>query len=888
MSISSIPEKKTSPPELSTTRTLRVSLRNLHNIFAREHPLWIFKAIFLHAAGGLRKDRPPLLFHPVDHPLPNRIQRDQIYDLELVFPGWAEAEVRAFPEGLRRHLSDSSRHFQLKSCGELSSLQPETLQEHWEENLDTNAEELCLDFLTPLAFKGPEPEPDGTIRRLAGPDLERLLDRRTREMGFPPLNEEARKACRELTVLPWHWHPEKHAHKPKSPNGSRMQLLAGMQGPLYIRGDWPVLLPWLSLSSVFHLGNKVGNGCGRFVLSTFRPHYDRKLRRKEIFLKAAEELGDSDDSFIFFSDSLEDPQKMAASLAEKVSSGGWQPAPAHVSRIPKNSGGTRAIVTLTDEDRVVHKVLQRTLEPAAEMTFPAEVIGFRRGHGVSDAHSHVAKALKDGATHVFESDIGAFFDDIPWDGLESCIDRLLSRADVATRQLLSECIRTPAEEGNRGVEREAGVLQGSPVSPLLSNLFMAPFDHAMIATGGHYLRYGDDFILLTRSEDEARSALQTAHREASQLGLTLKEEKTAIRTTSLGFRFLGQDFSADPGEEKIRGSSYKKALFLGGLYSFAGIDGESVVIRRERKIVSQIPLNRLGEVIIQGDHTLSTRLLQVCHRNGIPVSFCSRGGHFIDALVPTGRDWFRHLGEHNRRRNEMTDEDAQTVAAALVRSKLAGYLSWLQHIPGEPVRDVKQSLRASIQKLDQTGTFESVDVIRGMEGAAAAQVFPLINTLAVDRDPAFAATHRKPHEKPDRFNALLDFAYSALFARIHVLVRHRGLSPYAGFLHSPKVPYESLICDLQEPFRARMDRLCTRAIGQKKIQADDFQEKNKKWWLTGKGMGKIMEIFEREMEVTLTGDPESLGNLITAQINAMARWVKEGGIPRIYQPPSIK
>ena len=101
----------------------------------------------------------------------------------------------------------------------------------------------------------------------------------------------------------------------------------------------------------------------------------------------------------------------------------------------------------------------------------------------------------------------------------------------------------------------------------------------------------------------------------------------------------------------------------------------------------------------------------------------------------------------------------------------------------------------------------SVAFARGIEGAAARLVFPLLNRRTAA--PGFESKGRVPRAKPDRWNTLLDALYSLLFTRLNVLLRCANLDPYLGFLHSPKDDYESLVCDLIEPFRFRMDRLAS-------------------------------------------------------------------------------
>ena len=93
--------------------------------------------------------------------------------------------------------------------------------------------------------------------------------------------------------------------------------------------------------------------------------------------------------------------------------------------------------------------------------------------------------------------------------------------------------------------RKIGVIQGSPLSPLLANIYLHPFDKAMNRAGIRMVRYADDLLLLCRSEGRARHALQHAQKQLATLKLELNPKKTQIADFNTGIEFLGHIFDAD-------------------------------------------------------------------------------------------------------------------------------------------------------------------------------------------------------------------------------------------------------------------------------------------------------------------------------------------------------
>jgi RNA-directed DNA polymerase len=100
-----------------------------------------------------------------------------------------------------------------------------------------------------------------------------------------------------------------------------------------------------------------------------------------------------------------------------------------------------------------------------------------------------------------------------------------------------------------------GILQGSPISPLLANIYLTDFDKSMTANGFRLIRYCDDFVIACRSREEAEMALQTAQRELGQVKLSLHPEKTRIIEPNGEFEFLGFSFGENGVVEKSKGQS---------------------------------------------------------------------------------------------------------------------------------------------------------------------------------------------------------------------------------------------------------------------------------------------------------------------------------------------
>ena len=93
--------------------------------------------------------------------------------------------------------------------------------------------------------------------------------------------------------------------------------------------------------------------------------------------------------------------------------------------------------------------------------------------------------------------------------------------------------------------RKIGIIQGSPLSPLLANIYLHPFDKAMTRAGIRLVRYADDLLLLCRNESRARHAHQEAQKQLAPLKLALNPKKTEVVDFNTGIEFLGHIFDRD-------------------------------------------------------------------------------------------------------------------------------------------------------------------------------------------------------------------------------------------------------------------------------------------------------------------------------------------------------
>jgi len=538
----------------------------------------------------------------------------------------------------------------------------------------------------------------------------------------------------------------------------------------------------------------------------------------------------------------------------------------------QNSSATRTLMVPAVRDRVLQTAVGRQLGHAFEDEFLECSFAYRPKRSVNSAIARIRYLHDHGYRYVAEADIENFFDRID----HSLLRQRLAVAvhDHALLNLLELWIKGPVWDGREAHPLRQGLPQGSPISPLLANLFLSDFDVALEQAGLKLIRYADDFLILSTDAEHATTALTIARDHLAELHLRLKDEKTRVGSFDEGFQFLGTLFQGEgiwipwdkhsrhrrvlsvphpmpaslvrrwlePPNRTAMARAFSKVnldhvnptemssneekdvayLYLIEQGSVLRKMGNRLVVEKDDQILLDTPYHKLDAVLIFGNVQVTTQAIAELLEDGVRLNLLSRHGDLRGSLDPAlGKNIPLRIAQFELHKDEAR---SLTMAQVLVDAKIANSSRVLATFGShEETRD--PATITALSELDEarravvaTTNFEALN---GVEGAAAHRYFDVL--MRRNKSP-YSWPGRVKHPATDPINSLLSLAYTLVANELAGLAESIGLDSYLGSLHQLDYGRRSLALDLVELFRSPLaDRLVLTMSNRRQFSHADFE-----------------------------------------------------------------
>lgn len=584
------------------------------------------------------------------------------------------------------------------------------------------------------------------------------------------------------------------------------------------------------------------------------------------------------------------PARKLAQLSRDLRNGSYRPLPLRVHEIEKPSGGIRRLAIPSVRDRIIQTAMAQTLMPVFEQEFEDESFGYRPGRGVAQAVAAVERHRRDGYEWIVDADITRFFDQTPHDPLLVRLEQLLG--DQEDRDNILALIELWLElAGQELGSPGCGLPQGSPLSPILANLYLDAMDEGILERNGlRLVRYADDFLILAKSKKQALVALEDTAELLETMGLSLNPEKTRIVDFERGVRFLGHLFvgtftlqqsksTRQAGDtEFLRGLALADKAVLAlkqkeqeetALERSAGLDAAArvlYVLKKDRRLsvthscfvvtqdidgierdVLALPHARVDRIEVGPLAHIDDSALRFALGVDTEIVFLSSKG---DTLGRAVCDREPRAALHLAQAEVVLASELRTdLSRRLVEGRIRNQRAALRRLNRtKKDADVAKAATALSRVLRKLVDADDTRALMGHEGAAGAIYWPALGRF-LPEDTYLSETLRRTRNPPaDAFNATVSYLSMMLTRDVSTMVRRASLHPGFGVLHTAQDYGEACVYDLIEEFRAAMTETLAVGLFNKKILSanDDFSPlKGGGFRISGSARGKIIKAYEQ-------------------------------------------
>ena len=564
------------------------------------------------------------------------------------------------------------------------------------------------------------------------------------------------------------------------------------------------------------------------------------------------------------------------------------------------NGKKRVICILGSLDRLLLRAIHQVLREMVSSQFSPCSFAFQEGKGTIDAVRHITRFIDADFRYVVNIDIKDFFDSIE----HECVLRALRQLgiDNQTCDLVRVFLSVKVARGFDVKEKGCGLIQGSPISPFLSNVYLNGLDAWLTEKGFTFIRFADDIKILVRNfEEGARIFKEVSATIEQDYNLNINEYKSGVFSVwnhnFLGYalhRFGNGKIEIRKRERKAKlnfnrwqTSALKKSddqyhILTNGILNSK--DYNLLFENNDRKV--NIPIKTLRGLNVYTDIVFSSNFYSFASENQLPIAFFDKHGNyqgkFVPATVKTNSKLFLeqarvYICEESRLR---LAKQFALSAAHNIRENMRYYE---KNYPSErQTENVKKITHLMKAEKDAKG----INDLMGLEGQIRNIYYQNLNECIKNEDFMFSKRSKRP--PTDAINALISFGNVVLYNRIATEIYKSRLDIRFGYLHATNKREESLNLDVAEIFKPIIiDKVIFTLINKRIINVADHFEKLEGGavYLNKEGKRLFLEQIGSKMMQgikTKTGY-KRYGELINDELRKLAKHFEKGEAYKPYK-----
>jgi len=556
-------------------------------------------------------------------------------------------------------------------------------------------------------------------------------------------------------------------------------------------------------------------------------------------------------------------ETISKSLLEKR----YRPQVVHEKVITMANGKHRKIALMSSVDRLLLRAILQVIEEPCEKMFSSGSFAYQTGRGIDQAIRRAADYIESGRKYVVELDVKNFFDTIEHNRLLGQLKKLIG--DERLYVLLEKYIVCTVESDYKLVQKNCGIIQGSPLSPLLSNLYLTEFDYWLEQQGYAFVRFADDINIYVTDLQEGTAVLSEVTKQLALYNLEVPEEKRGVYQACsriyLGYIFEENGTSVivkkyKPRERTVFSKWHKNAIEKMDHDYYIVNDG--ILTKRDFTILFEneekkfyIPVETSDSINIYSNIELSANFIELLNHHHLNLNIFNQYGVYLGSFYANNqRNRMKCLVkqvEIYQDEKKHLDYAKKLEMASLHNLRCTLRYHQKQHA-SEMLKENIEDLSKSIKNMNEAG---SVSELLLLEARSRQKYYQCFNEMLHNDEFHFVQRTKRPPKDP--LNAMISFGNVYLYQKIAQMIYKTSIDIRISFVHSAYKRYENLNLDLADVFKPIIvDRVICTLINKKMISAGQHFEKQEKdgIYLTKEGKRIFLQELNRKMQQIITVD----------------------------------
>ena len=560
-------------------------------------------------------------------------------------------------------------------------------------------------------------------------------------------------------------------------------------------------------------------------------------------------------------------------------------------------GKKRTVTKMNTIDRFVSRLLAQKLNEFYNPLFLRDSCAYQHNKGIQTAVERARVYIEAGMEYVVEIDIKNFFDEISLEILESLLKEEIK--DQKVLKLLNSFLYCSISYDGNVKKKKKGLLQGSSISPVLSNLYLNDLDYYMEDKEYYWVRFADDIRIYTKSKEEGIKIYTEICQYISEYRkLPISKQKSGVYC-AYERRFLGYDFKKEGKQIVLQKHEYQRKerykywhpsalekvnqeyhILQGGILN----KKDYAILFENNEEKHYIPVEGTVQINVYNEIMLTSTVLSVMYKEMIRLALFDKYGNAIGYFIPEsycqdGKIVVNQVREYqNTKLRLKMAKKLETAAIHNIRANVRYYNKRKNKNLEELISSLNQGI-ADVQ------TCKTVNELLLVEGRCRQLYYQGFNTILNDDTFTFTGRSRRPPR--DEINALLSFGNTILYNRMQQVIWKTQLDARIGIFHAANRRHFSLNLDFADLFKPIIiDRIIFSLINRHQITKDLFERHtNGAVYLNNHAKKIFLESFDEKMNSkrSVKGKIYTYNQLIEHEIRQYQKHVMEGVEYRPYK-----